>query len=97
MTKFTLMAGGTGGHLFPAMALAQELLRRGHVVELMTDHRVESYGTDFPASQVHIVPSATPSLRNPLKFVTGGLRIVGGIAVPPACSAFPVSCMSRMP
>ena len=81
MTKFTLMAGGTGGHLFPAMALAQELLRRGHVVELMTDHRVESYGTDFPASQVHIVPSATPSLRNPLKFVTGGLRIVGGIAV----------------
>jgi len=81
MKKFVLMAGGTGGHLFPAMALAQELGRRGHVVELMTDHRVDSYGGDFPASAVHIVPSATPSLRNPVKFVTGGLVILRGIAV----------------
>ncbi len=76
-----LMAGGTGGHLFPAMALAQELARRGHAVELMTDHRVESYGADFPASAIHIVPSATPSLSNPIKFIGGGLKILGGIAV----------------
>jgi UDP-N-acetylglucosamine--N-acetylmuramyl-(pentapeptide) pyrophosphoryl-undecaprenol N-acetylglucosamine transferase len=81
MKKFMLMAGGTGGHLFPAMALAQELIRRGHTVELMTDHRVESYGADFPASAIHIVPSATPSLSNPFKFVGGGFRILGGIAV----------------
>ncbi|MET3924751.1 undecaprenyldiphospho-muramoylpentapeptide beta-N-acetylglucosaminyltransferase [Devosia sp. 2618] len=81
MKKFVLMAGGTGGHLFPAMALAQELVRRGHIVELMTDHRVESYGADFPASTVHIVPSATPSIRNPIKFVAAGFKIVGGIAV----------------
>jgi UDP-N-acetylglucosamine--N-acetylmuramyl-(pentapeptide) pyrophosphoryl-undecaprenol N-acetylglucosamine transferase len=81
MRKFMLMAGGTGGHLFPAMALAQELVRRGHVVELMTDHRVESYGADFPASEIHIVPSATPSLSNPIKFITGGFRILRGIAV----------------
>ncbi|WEK05438.1 MAG: undecaprenyldiphospho-muramoylpentapeptide beta-N-acetylglucosaminyltransferase [Candidatus Devosia phytovorans] len=81
MRKFVLIAGGTGGHLFPAMALAQELGRRGHVVELMTDHRVESYGSDFPASAVHIVPSATPSLRNPVKFVAGGIKILRGIAV----------------
>ncbi|MBU1306552.1 MAG: glycosyltransferase, partial [Alphaproteobacteria bacterium] len=79
MSKFVLLAGGTGGHLFPAMALAQELVRRGHVVELMTDHRVGSYGGDFPASVVHIVPSATPSLRNPIKFVQGGLTILRGI------------------
>ena len=81
MMKFMLMAGGTGGHLFPAQALAQELLRRGHVVELMTDHRVDSYGADFPATAIHIVPSATPSLSNPFKFVAGGLRILSGIAV----------------
>ena len=81
MKTFMLMAGGTGGHLFPAMALAQELVRRGHRVELMTDHRVESYGGDFPAAQVHIVPSATPSLRNPIKFITGGIKILSGIAV----------------
>lgn len=81
MKTFVLMAGGTGGHLFPAMALAQELIRRGHKVELMTDHRVASYGDDFPASHVHIVPSATPSLRNPVKFVIGGCKILHGIAV----------------
>ena len=81
MKKFMLMAGGTGGHLFPAMALAQELIRRGHAVELMTDHRVGSYGADFPANAIHIVPSATPSLSNPVKFVTGGFRILRGIAV----------------
>ena len=63
------MAGGTGGHLFPAMALAQELRRRNHVIHLMTDERVASYGDNFPAQRTHIVPSATPSIRNPVKFL----------------------------
>jgi len=81
MSLFMLMAGGTGGHLFPAMALAQELTRRGHTIHLMTDHRVASYGAQFPASEMHIVPSATPSVRNPLKFAVAGLTIVRGIGV----------------
>lgn len=80
MKTFVLMAGGTGGHLFPAMALAQELIRRGHAVELMTDHRVESYGADFPARQIHIIPAATPSLSNPVKFVGAGFTILRGVA-----------------
>ena len=79
MKTFILIAGGTGGHLFPAMALAQELIRRGHAVELMTDHRVESYGADFPARAIHIVPAATPSGANPLKLVGAGLTILRGI------------------
>ncbi|MGN6101557.1 MAG: glycosyltransferase, partial [Devosia sp.] len=37
MSTVVLMAGGTGGHLFPAMALAQELGRRGHAIHLVTD------------------------------------------------------------
>ena len=80
MKTFVLMAGGTGGHLFPAMALAQELIRRGHAVELMTDHRVESYGADFPARKIHIVPAATPSGANPLKMAKAALTILRGIA-----------------
>lgn len=81
MSTFVLMAGGTGGHLFPAMALAQELRRRGHDVQLMTDHRVATYGADFPASAIHVVPSATPSVRNPVKFALAGARILWGIGV----------------
>ena len=81
MSRFILMAGGTGGHLFPAMALAQELRRRGHDIQLMTDHRDASYGSDFPASATHIVPSATPSVGNPIRFVSAGVTILGGIAV----------------
>lgn len=81
MSTFVLMAGGTGGHLFPAMALAQELRRRGHAIHLMTDHRVAAYGDKFPAQQTHIVPSATPSVSNPVRFVTASFKILWGTIV----------------
>jgi UDP-N-acetylglucosamine--N-acetylmuramyl-(pentapeptide) pyrophosphoryl-undecaprenol N-acetylglucosamine transferase len=81
MSTFVLMAGGTGGHLFPAMALAQELRRRGHVIHLMTDERVSGYGGDFPAREIHIVPSATPSTRNPAQFVGASFKLLGGSAI----------------
>ncbi|WP_127142920.1 undecaprenyldiphospho-muramoylpentapeptide beta-N-acetylglucosaminyltransferase [Pelagibacterium montanilacus] len=79
MSTFALMAGGTGGHLFPALALAQELGRRGHAVELITDKRVTQYGGEFPARAIHVVPAATPSIRNPLKFLRAGMTITGGV------------------
>jgi UDP-N-acetylglucosamine--N-acetylmuramyl-(pentapeptide) pyrophosphoryl-undecaprenol N-acetylglucosamine transferase len=61
-----LAAGGTGGHLFPAAALAEELQRRGYEVELATDIRAEKYGVEFPARAIHRIPSATLSSRNPI-------------------------------
>jgi len=54
-----ICAGGTGGHLFPAEALARVLKARGWSVHLATDHRVDAYARDFPADQVHVIPSAT--------------------------------------
>ncbi len=81
MSTFTLMAGGTGGHLFPAMALAEELRRRGHEIDLMTDHRVTGYGGNFPARHTHIVPSATPSVRNPIKLAAATATLGWGTLV----------------
>ena len=54
-----LAAGGTGGHLFPAEALATVLTARGWRVELVTDTRVSNFGKAFPARGMHVVPSGT--------------------------------------
>ena len=56
-----LAAGGTGGHLFPAQALAEELGRRGIAVDLITDMRGDRYGMGFPARKIYQVPAATLS------------------------------------
>ncbi|AVX03953.1 undecaprenyldiphospho-muramoylpentapeptide beta-N-acetylglucosaminyltransferase [Maritalea myrionectae] len=79
MSKFVMVAGGTGGHLFPAQALAEELLRRGHTIYLMTDARAKNYGGDFPAVETIIVPAATPNLRHPIKALKAGFTILGGV------------------
>src|SRR5262249_56811764 len=61
-----LAAGGTGGHLFAAEALAEALGRRGIAVALATDHRAERYGKTFPARDIYVLASATVRGRNPL-------------------------------
>ena len=75
-----LAAGGTGGHLFPAFALAEELGRRGHAVDLATDMRGDRYGTGFPARTVYRLPSATPgSKKNPIALARAGVTLLRGI------------------
>jgi UDP-N-acetylglucosamine--N-acetylmuramyl-(pentapeptide) pyrophosphoryl-undecaprenol N-acetylglucosamine transferase len=48
-----LAAGGTGGHMFPAEALARALLTRGRRVALMTDSRGEAFGERLPGVALH--------------------------------------------
>jgi len=62
-------AGGTGGHLFPAEALAAALIKRGITVHLVTDRRAERYGAAFSEQTIHVVSSATFGSRNPIALI----------------------------
>ncbi len=74
---FVLAAGGTGGHLVPAFALATELDRRGHHVALLTDAR----GADLPGKPdclpVHVIPASKLG-RSPLHWPKGIAAILEG-------------------
>ncbi len=73
-------AGGTGGHMFPANAFAAEMKARGWRVVLMTDARGKRYAQDFPADAIEDVQAATIQGLNPIKALTGGVKILAGIA-----------------
>ncbi|EEB84592.1 UDP-N-acetylglucosamine--N-acetylmuramyl-(pentapeptide) pyrophosphoryl-undecaprenol N-acetylglucosamine transferase [Roseobacter sp. GAI101] len=75
-----IAAGGTGGHMFPAQALAEVMLARGWRVKLSTDARGARYTGGFPHTvEIQQISSAT--------FARGGLaakalvpfRIFGGV------------------
>jgi UDP-N-acetylglucosamine--N-acetylmuramyl-(pentapeptide) pyrophosphoryl-undecaprenol N-acetylglucosamine transferase len=76
-----IAAGGTGGHLFPAQALANALAQRGLPVELATDERALKYGGDFPARAIHSIPSATPTGAGLASKARAGLVLARGVAL----------------
>ena len=68
-----IAAGGTGGHMFPAQALAEAMIARGWRVKLSTDARGARYAGGFPeAVEVVVSGSAT--------FARGG--VLAKLAVP---------------
>ncbi|MBZ0163057.1 MAG: undecaprenyldiphospho-muramoylpentapeptide beta-N-acetylglucosaminyltransferase [Notoacmeibacter sp.] len=73
-----LSAGGTGGHLFPAEALAHELTARGWSIHLSTDRRAGRYAGSFLAKEVHTIPAATIGGRNPVAFLKAAMTIWRG-------------------
>jgi UDP-N-acetylglucosamine--N-acetylmuramyl-(pentapeptide) pyrophosphoryl-undecaprenol N-acetylglucosamine transferase len=77
MTRpIALAAGGTGGHVFPAQALASELQRRGRTVILITDKRGAGYEKAFPGVGIHRISAGTFAGRG----VMGKARALFGIA-----------------
>jgi UDP-N-acetylglucosamine--N-acetylmuramyl-(pentapeptide) pyrophosphoryl-undecaprenol N-acetylglucosamine transferase len=75
-----IAAGGTGGHMFPAQALAEVMLRRGWRVRLSTDARGARYVGGFPHSvEIEQVASATFARGTPFNKLLAPLHILGGV------------------
>lgn len=77
---FVLAAGGTGGHLTPAFALAHELERRGHHVALITDERGAAIPGKPDFLTAHVLPAGRFG-KNPLKWPAGISAVLKGRAM----------------
>lgn len=76
-----IAAGGTGGHMFPAQALAEAMVRRGWRVKLSTDARGARYTGGFPhVVEVEQIASATFARGGIAAKIAAPFRIAGGIA-----------------
>lgn len=75
-----IAAGGTGGHMFPAQALAETMVARGWRVKLTTDARGARYAGGFPkAVDVVTLSSATFARGGVLSRAAVPFRIAGGV------------------
>jgi len=75
-----IAAGGTGGHMFPAQALAEAMVRKGWRVKLSTDARGARYAGGFPhVVQVEQVASATFARGGAAAKLAVPFRIAGGV------------------
>jgi UDP-N-acetylglucosamine--N-acetylmuramyl-(pentapeptide) pyrophosphoryl-undecaprenol N-acetylglucosamine transferase len=81
MSTIVLATGGTGGHLFPAQALAAELTKRGRKIVVMTDARGTQYPTYFPGASIEIVPAAAFSDRSVMGLIKAPFEIIAGVFV----------------
>ena len=75
-----IAAGGTGGHLFPARAFADEMQERGWKVGLISDKRGVKYAEGFPAEWMEQVQAASPNFRKPWTVPGAALKINAGIS-----------------
>jgi UDP-N-acetylglucosamine--N-acetylmuramyl-(pentapeptide) pyrophosphoryl-undecaprenol N-acetylglucosamine transferase len=74
-----IAAGGTGGHLFPAEALATALQRRRARIVLASDERVGGLAGAFPAEEIVRIPAATPSGRSAPEMAKAALMLGAGL------------------
>ena len=77
--KILLAAGGTGGHMFPAQSLAENLKAEGWDVALMTDARGQKHSGRIPADKIIEVQAASISPRKPIQAIKGIWKLAKGV------------------
>ncbi len=79
MQTIVIAAGGTGGHFFPAEALAAELLARGHRIVLMTDARSGALKSPvFSGQECHVLQGAGIAGRGVFRAGKAVLALIAG-------------------
>ncbi|MBL8630836.1 MAG: glycosyltransferase, partial [Rhodospirillaceae bacterium] len=75
-----LAAGGTGGHVFPAEAVAQELLAQNYRLALITDERGERFGGTLSLIEKHFIHAGSLAGRGLLgKLQSAVLLSIGAV------------------
>lgn len=81
LRPIVIAAGGTGGHFFPAEALASALIARGHRVALMTDARSGALKSDvFAGGEVFVLSGSGIAGRGAARAGRAGLALAAGTA-----------------
>ncbi|MBB5710644.1 undecaprenyldiphospho-muramoylpentapeptide beta-N-acetylglucosaminyltransferase [Sphingomonas xinjiangensis] len=75
--SYVLAAGGTGGHMVPAAALAAELASRGHHVALVSDDRGVRFPGLFEDVETHVLPAGRLG-GGPLGYLRAGRNVLAG-------------------
>lgn len=78
--RILLAAGGTGGHMFPAQALAEHFKARGADIAMITDARGRKHAGRIPADPIIEVSAASISPRIPHKVPGGIIKLARGIS-----------------
>jgi UDP-N-acetylglucosamine--N-acetylmuramyl-(pentapeptide) pyrophosphoryl-undecaprenol N-acetylglucosamine transferase len=80
VNPIVIAAGGTGGHIFPAEALAAALLQRGERVVLMTDARSSAANSPvFAGCEMHVIAGAGLAGRSLWRAAKGAAQIAHGV------------------
>ena len=78
--SYVLAAGGTGGHMVPAAALAVELARRGHQVALVSDERGVRFPGLFEGVETHVLPAGRLG-GGPIGYLKAARQMLAGRAM----------------